>query len=732
MSTRPFFVFLTLLVLTMCSTRDGNEEMNALLNSAKVRANAPANSFHPNARLKYVDSLLAIPNINPGQESYRNYLRAGILLELGREKEAVSIYEGLNLLASDGQRRVLLRDMGISYLRQGERANCIAGHAAASCVLPIHGLGVHQDKTGSLKAIDVYTKIVRNNPDDLESRWLLNLAYMTVNEYPENVPADLLIPGMEGDTIVKVKPFNDIAGGLAIDVNDMSGGSIVDDFDNDGYLDIVTSSIDLEEPMHYFQNLRDGRFADISESSGLNKISGGLNLLQADYDNDGDKDILVLRGAWKGEFGEEPNSLLRNNGDRTFTDVTTQAGILTFHPTQTATWNDFNNDGWLDLYVGNESDIVRKLRPCEFYINNHDGTFTEIAAKAGADVKLFVKAVTSGDYDNDGWQDIFISTMNDQRVLLRNMGINNGNVTFRNVTAEAHIDRETNRTFTSWFFDYDNDGWLDIFSCDYTYARPLSFYTAAEKLGRQEGCQKKILLYHNNHDGTFTEVATDLGLNRTTFGMGGNFGDIDNDGYLDMYVGTGNPQYQSLVPNKMYKNMDGVAFADVTNTARVGHLQKGHAVSFADVDNDGDQDIYTDMGGIYTGDSYPSSFFLNPGQNDNRWIALTLEGNKSNRGAIGARIRMDVIENGVRRSIYRDVNSGGSFGASPLRREIGLGMADRIELLEITWPGQQSVQRFQCIEPNQFLTLKEGDNFLQPVRLNKIDWAIIDPLCMPN
>jgi hypothetical protein len=198
-----------------------------------------------------------------------------------------------------------------------------------------------------------------------------------------------------------------------------------------------------------------------------------------------------------------------------------------------------------------------------------------------------------------------------------------------------------------------------------------------------------------------------------------------------MYLGSGNPQYQSLVPNKMFKNMRGTAFADVTNTARVGHLQKGHGVSFADIDNDGDQDIHIEMGGPFEGDAYPNSLFLNPGQNENRWIGIILEGNQSNRDAIGARIKVSVMENGLRRTIYRDVNSGGSFGSSPLRREIGIGEATMIEDIEILWPGSNVIQRFKYVQPNQFIRIKEGSSVVQPVPLKKIDWILTDPLCLP-
>ncbi len=147
-----------------------------------------------------------------------------------------------------------------------------------------------------------------------------------------------------------------MAGALKLSTSrNMSGGVIIDDFNNDGYLDIVTSCWGLEESMHYYRNNGDGTFTDLSKESGLSEIKGGLNIIQADYNNDGFTDILVLRGAWLKELGRQPSTLLRNNGNGTFTDVTVEAGLLSLHPTQTAVWGDFNNDGWLDLFIGNET-----------------------------------------------------------------------------------------------------------------------------------------------------------------------------------------------------------------------------------------------------------------------------------------------------------------------------------------------------------------------------------------
>jgi len=189
--------------------------------------------------------------------------------------------------------------------------------------------------------------------------------------------------------------------------------------------------------------------------------------------------------------------------------------------------------------------------------------------------------------------------------------------------------------------------------------------------------------------------------------MGANFGDFNNDGYLDFYLGTGYPAYEGLMPNLLYRNEGGRHFADVTTAAEVGHLQKGHGVAFFDFDHDGDQDIFVELGGAFAGDAYSNALFENPGTG-NGWIVVQLVGGDSNRSAIGARIRAQIAEAGRRRSVFRWVNSGGSFGASPLRQHIGLGSASVIERLEIRWPGTAAAQEFTDVRPGQHILVREG------------------------
>ncbi|HEY6899976.1 MAG TPA: CRTAC1 family protein, partial [Puia sp.] len=504
----------------------------------------------------------------------------------------------------------------------------------------------------------------------------------------------------------------------------MAGGTIVDDFDGDGNLDIVLSSWGWgpEDGMHYFHNNGDGTFSDRAKSAGIAGVKGSLNIMQVDYNNDGLTDIFMLRGGWRGQFGRQPKTLLRNNGDGTFTDVTAESGIVSAAPTQAAVWSDFNNDGWPDVFIGHESTSLYDNHPCELWINNGDGTFSEVGQLAGCGLAGFVKGVTAADYNNDNWSDIFISQRDGRKVLLKNKGLPGHVPQFENATHASGLDKDTTYTFPTWFWDYDNDGWPDIFVCGYRIDGTLAKAEAAAALRVPVPGMTTMYLYHNNHDGTFTNVTAGQGMDKPVFGMGSNFGDIDNDGWLDCYLGTGNPDLESLSPNRLFRNNAGHGYVDVTRSARVGNLQKGHGVAFADLDNDGDEDIFIKMGGAFKGDGYYNSLYMNPGQNDNSWIGLLLEGSRSCRSALGARIVLHFTDNGQRRVVYRDVNSGGSFGSSPLRQHIGIGRAQRVDTLEIRWPASGVVQRFINVVPRRLLHIKEGENELQEVPLKVLNF----------
>ena len=579
--------------------------------------------------------------------------------------------------------------LGISYLHKSGMENDMYRNPGEKCLLPMPPGNAYAKTGDSEKSIEYFLKYLEQKPDELEVKWLLNLAYMTLGEYPDKVPARYLIPPSVFQSAEDVGRFPDVAPAAGLDTFSMAGGMIVDDFENNGRLDVVKSSFDVCAPMQFFHNNGDGTFTERAAKSGLADQLGGLNIIQADYNNDSCTDILVLRGGWE---VAQRKSLLRNNCNGTFTDVTAGSGLSVPTATQAGVWVDINNDGLLDLFIGNEGS------PAQLFLNNGDGTFKDISHSAGIDKVAFSKGVAAADYDNDGYTDLFVSNLTGPNFLYHN----NHDNTFTEVAESAGVQGPT-RGFATWFFDYDNDGWPDLFVTSY----PVSVEeTARTYLGLAHNATT-LKLFKNMHNGTFKDVTAEVGLDKVFMPMGANFGDIDNDGFLDIYLGTGNPSYGSLVPNVLLRNHDGKYFVDVTASSGTGELHKGHGIAFADLENNGNEDIIAEVGGATPGDSHATRVFENPGHG-NDWINLKLVGTKSNRSAIGARIKVTVENKGQgTRSIYRTVGSGGSFGGSPLQQHIGLGKDARIVDLEIWWPASNTRQHFANVDKNQFLQIKE-------------------------
>jgi len=612
----------------------------------------------------------------------------------------------------------------LCYLRIGELENCVGNHNSQSCMFPIQGSGIHTLERGSRGAVGLLTELLGKYPGDLRARWLLNIAYMTLGEYPAHVPPQWLLDPKLFASDYDIKHFADIAGSVGLDLDGLAGGVVLEDFDGDGFLDVMLSSWGVNNQLRLFRNNGDGTFTERTEEAGLTGLTGGLNMIHCDYNNDGHMDVLVLRGAWLGTEGKYPCSLLRNNGDFTFTDVTEEAGLLRFHPTQTAVWFDYNNDGWLDLFIANESkDPKGDPNPCELFRNNGDGTFTECAADHGVAFVGFFKGVVSADYNNDGRPDLYLSRLDGDKILLRNDGPAGADASprapwkFTDVATSAGVT-EPPTTFTCWFFDYDNDGWPDIFVSGYAIQDVGDI--AADYLGLPFAGQR-AKLYRNNRDGTFTDASKECGVDKMLLTMGANFGDLDNDGWLDFYVCTGNPDLSVLIPNRMFRNDGGRRFQDVTTSGGFGQLQKGHAVAFGDINNSGTQDIYSVVGGAVESDHAHNQLFRNPGHGNN-WLKLKLEGVKTNRAAIGARLTVVVDEGGAERAIHRTVGSGGSFGATTMRQEIGIGGARAIRRVEIFWPVSGSTQVLTGLDVNSAYHVREGDASATRVELRTFAW----------
>ncbi|MCZ6773876.1 MAG: CRTAC1 family protein, partial [Proteobacteria bacterium] len=212
----------------------------------------------------------------------------------------------------------------------------------------------------------------------------------------------------------------------------------------------------------------------------------------------------------------------------------------------------------------------------------------------------------------------------------------------------------------------------------------------------------------NNADGTFSDMTKATRLDKIMLTMGSNFGDLDNDGYLDFYIGTGAPDPRFILPNRMFRNDAGRVFQEVTASGGFGTIMKGHGVAFGDIDQDGDQDLYVVLGGAYEVDLAQNQLFVNPGHGNN-WITLRLQGVTMNRAAIGARIKVSVTTPSGNRDIYSTVGSGGSFGASSLQQEIGLGKATTIRSLSITWSSTGKTDVYEKVGLNQAYLIREGD-----------------------
>ncbi|MDX1913422.1 MAG: CRTAC1 family protein [Saprospiraceae bacterium] len=699
--------------------RDGHARMVAILDSIADYAN-PDQCYNLNNQ-KAALLKQQMDNANAQNKLNWQVRYADQLLKAGKNEAAIMEFQDLITQLNDQlneQTKPVYELLGLAYLRIGEQQNCINTHTPESCILPIQGEGVYKMTSGPESAIKVFERILKDYPDDLQVRWLLNLSYMTLGKWPGEVPKQYLIP----ESVFKSKGnirFRDVAIPTGLDVRGISGGVCLEDFDNDGNVDLFVTSYGLRDQCRFFKNNGDGSFTERTKEANLTGIVSGLNTIHADYDNDGDRDILILRGAWL-VGGTHPNSLLRNNGDGTFTDVTIEAGLLSFYPTQAADWADFDGDGWLDLYIANETQNAKNPHPCEFYRNNGNGTFTNIAPQLKMDFTGFFKAATWGDINNDQRPDLYISNLyGDNKLLVNRGGSSPADWVFEDIAKKAGTVGSSH-TFPSFFFDYNNDGLDDIFCSDFSIdnndqgPRPYLTELLAKPLPGNWMC-----LYQNKGNETFANMNKQAGLNSITYGMGNSFGDLDNDGWPDIYLGTGKPDLTSLIPNRMFHNVNGQRFEDISMNG-FGQIQKGHGVAFGDIDNDGDQDIYVVVGGAYEGDLSNNILLENPG-NDNHWITIFCEGKTCNRDAVGAKIKVTTLQkNGSKHSVWTTVGTGGSFGSGTYRQELGLGQATKIESIEVTWPKPglpKSV--FTDVPLDAFVKLTEGATAAEIMRINK-------------
>jgi len=495
------------------------------------------------------------------------------------------------------------------------------------------------------------------------------------------------------------------------------------DYDNDGWIDIfLLSGTRLEgDPPNatnrLYKNNRDGTFTDVTEKAGLKAVGWASGVCIGDYNNDGFEDIFCTY------FGQ--NRLYRNNGDGTFTDVTKAAGLWNEQPRWGAgcSFLDYNRDGHLDLFVSNYVRFSFEHAPvpganvnCNWkgvpvecgprglptgrhslYRNNGDGTFTDVSKEAGiaSATECYGMTVVAADLDEDGWTDIFVACDSTPSLLF----MNNHDGTFREEGVLRGValsdDGMEQAGMGVGVGDYDLDGHLDLFKTHF----------AEDANG----------IYHNDGKGNFDDVtrSTRVAVDTRYICWGAGIVDLDNDGYPDLFVTTGNvypevehklPQFPNKSPRAVFRNLGNRTFEELAQEAGPGvsdaHCSRGCA--FGDFDNDGDLDI------LIINLNEPPSLLRNDMKVKQNWVKVKLEGVKSNRSAIGARV---LAHYGGKVQAQTVLSQSSFYSCSDSRLHFGLGGIDLVDL-DIYWPNGLHEQ-YKKIPANQLITLREGSGIVK-------------------
>jgi hypothetical protein len=546
-------------------------------------------------------------------------------------------------------------------------------------------------------------------------------------------------------------PYADIMAGYTA----LGAAAAAADYDGDGYEDLFVTDSSEGGRNHLYHNNGDLTFTDVAAAAGVASGNDAENAtsdaIWFDYNNDGRPDLFVVR------FGH--SQLFENLGNGRFKDVTRQAGLDRYLNSITAIAFDYDHDGYLDLFIGNYFQPVNLFHPATarffpesfetakngggvtVYHNNGDGTFTDVTAKVGlAGISGWTLSLGHGDANNDGWDDLYVAC----DFGTDSFFVNNRDGTFSDRTATA-IGFDTKKGMNAEWGDYDNDGWLDIFVTNITddYMREGNF------------------LWHNNGNLTFTDVARETGTWETGWGWGAKFFDYDNDGWLDLYVVNGwvSAGPQSYVPDifemivrpgvdladarswppmgtkslsgyekkKLYHNEGGQLFRDEAARHGLDSLRDGRGIVVADFDNDGRMDLFV------TNANAEPYLYHNVLPTGAHWLELELEGRKSNRDAVGTKVWVTPAE-GARGSdghpggraggppdrpawrMLRFVDGGNGFAAQSTKRlHFGLGAAAVAELVEVEWPSGLR-QRFGGVPADHIYRLVEGEPALTPGR----------------
>ena len=533
------------------------------------------------------------------------------------------------------------------------------------------------------------------------TRLLLWLASEKSGGYALDVPADMRMQVRSGRQPTTLA-LEDVAVRVGLDKTSGGRGTAVFDYDGDGWLDVLIAA--AHGGCTLYKNNGDGTFTDASIPSGMDTCLTAFITTIGDYDNDGHPDIFVTRnGFFSGEC-----SLYHNNGDGTFTEVTERAGLTGWGPAFTASWVDYDLDGRLDLFVAyNLGSLFERKTKNRLFHNNGDGTFTDVTESAGLVTEWPTIGSTWGDYDNDGRPDLFVSNSIGRSQLFHN----NGDGTFTDVSRESGLDTYGLGSICYWI-DYDNDGWLDLVQNVWSDSEDV-IHTLQHGEGPPDG--QPARLWRNNRDGTFTLRSRELGVTGCWGSMSGNAGDINNDGHQDIVLGNGSPRMERVEPLTLLES-DGRQFRDVTFTAGLPIAGKSHGVNLADLFGDGRLSLIVASGGAYPGDLLTVGAFC-PKERLGHYLNVRLAGIRSNRSAIGARVRLEAGG----KSQHRLVSGGSQFGCLPFEQHFGLGTDTQVvDAIEIAWPSGARQRIAGPIAADDTIRITEGDDSLEDVYAKRV------------
>ncbi|MEM7245156.1 MAG: FG-GAP-like repeat-containing protein [Acidobacteriota bacterium] len=623
----------------------------------------------------------AFDQLDPRSELGRELLDrlADVAQRMGDHDEAVARSQVLlELPGIDGeQRRALLSRQGLSRYKQGRLDEAVELHSKAL-------------------ADDDF-----NSSTSFGRHWLLHVAQEAAEvspgrrEYPFPLRAEMQVEPTANDA-----RFVDVAPELGVDKLDGAGPSAWADYDRDGDFDLFAAGCNSYGVLYRNDG---GRFTDVSQEAGLFHVQSGFSAVFVDYDNDGWPDLSIGRDGWN---GPSRNSLYRNAGNGRFVGVTDEVGLGDAGSSFVQSWLDYDRDGRVDLYLANGITLAGDTN--RLYRNREDGRFENVTILAGLQEAPGTRTIGSavGDYDQDGWPDLFVSGFMTRNRLYRNQG----DGTFEEVAQRSGVAGADAITtgYVAFFFDHDGDGDPDLLK---TALAPWSavvlsytqLYERTPKLHR-EGQRAAPRLYRND-GGFFTDVTEFSGIGRPAGIMGAGVADLDNDGDVDVYFGTGDPKTSRLEPDRYFRNDGDGTFTDLTFGSGLGSLGKGHGVTFVDVDEDGDLEIYAPEGGFDHGDLWPNHLYRNDLDSGAHWLHVDLEGVESNRDAIDARL---LVEAGGRRFL-REVKAGEGFGSSSSPTvEFGLGRIAKVDRLRIHWPSGQE-QVFEDVPIDARVFVREGE-----------------------